>query len=537
MNSDIQKAQFSNGQYEQFNDDQIKHNIAFNAAEKNGTTVAHEFCAAGMYGELNNPVIWQNPYEDEVQEEKYSNVDIFQFAGKDPLSMYCKQLSDTIKFPINTCFLHGMGVVSSAMNMKFRFSYEGDIQPTNLYVVTAQPPSTGKSGINNALSKPVRAAYAEVSKKNKLYRAESEIKLGKLEKELAKAVQDMEIKSLVKEIEKEQEFFDSVPIYTYAVSDTTAEALESLAGRQGGLFNIVSAEADAINVLMGSVYGGAQSKANHGIFLSGWDGEHVSVARITRETKEIEVRGSIAVIAQDESIDSILEAGRSGRGVSERMLILREKSLLGTRKHELRKKLSPLEKENYAQLINNLVGEQEEIVLEFSEEALQEVCNYRNTLEPLMRQGEMYSNRLLVGVVGKADKQIYRIASVLHACKYWKGKNPKRNIIIGKDEVVTAILIYSLLVETFVDAADSKGFVGEKTELAAIGDWIQAYKEKQKTNKAITIRKLREGIKRKPEFAGVNDLTAKIRTEYLPELEKRGVLVFDSKFVFVNPKL
>jgi hypothetical protein len=522
---------------QQFNEDQIKHNIAFNAAEKNGTTVAHEFCAGGMYSELSNPMIWPQPFEDEAADEEYSNVDIFQHAEKDPLSDYCKQLSEVIKFPINTTFLHGLGVVSSAMNLKFRFNYEGDIQPTSLYVVTAQPPSTGKSGINGALSKPVRYAYAEVSKKNKIFKAESELKIAGLEKQLAQAKQDMEIRALLQEIEKEQEFLASVPVYTYAVSDTTAEALESMAGKQGGLFNIVSAEADAINVLMGGVYGGAQSKANHGIFLSGWDGEHVSVARVTRETSEIEVRGSIAVIAQDESINSILEAGRSGRGVSERMLILREKSLLGTRKHKLRESISPEKKDNYAQLVNNIVNEQEEILLEFTTEALQEVCNYRNVLEPQMLQGEAYSNNLLIGVVGKADKQIYRLASVLHACKYWKGKIPKRKKVIEIGEIRRAIMIYSQLVETFIDAADSKGFVGEKTELTAICDWIQARKEKTKGNKAITIRQLRDGIKRKPEFAGVTNLTSKIKTEYLPELERRGVVVFDSKFLFVNPKL
>lgn len=521
---------------EQFNQDQMQYHLVMNAAEKSGKTIAHEYCQAKIYGPLRDPQNWNAPYEEEAQDAEYSDVDLFKHSGKNPLASLCEVIAAAIQFPINTTFLHGIGVVSSAMNMNFRYNYHGSDKPANLYIVTAQPPSTGKSGIHDMLVEPVRKAYEVAAKTNRTYRAESEHKLSLLEKELAASGGGAEVKSLVEKIEEEQEFLASKPDWTYAVDDATPEALEALAGRQDGLFNVISDEADAISVLMGDVYS-KSGKTNHGIFLKGWDGGFVSSARITRDTAPSYVRGTIAVIAQDESIDSILEAGRSGRGVSERILMLREKSRLGTRVHGDRKPIPEKITEAYKIMIDNIVSEQETVVLSFTAEAMADIDAYRNILEPFMLEGQKYSNRMITGVVGKADKQILKLASVLHVCDNWKGKTPARKLVVDAATIARAIQIFDMLINTFVDAADSKGFVGEQTELSIITDWIVAFKEKQKTPKPIPIRKLRDGIKRKDVFIATPKLTAKLRDEYFPALERRGILVFDTKNIYINPKL
>lgn len=524
--------------YDQFSEEQITINLAFNAANINGTTVAKELLNIKRVDLLRNPDNWPAAFVDSAEDAKYSDVDLFQYAGKNALANYCKEISDNIQFPINTCFMHALGVVSSAMNMRFKYDYYSEEKPTNLYVVTAQPPSTGKSGINSKLTNPVREAYSRIMKNNKIFKAESDLKLAKLEKELASQTSELAMKALIKEIEKEQELAKTKPLYRYALDDVTPEALAALAASQNGLFNIISDEADAINILMGSAYGGEKAKTNHGIFLKGWDGDYLSSGRITRDGSEGFVYGSISVIAQDESIDSILEAGRAGRGVSERILMLREKSRLGERKHAKRKPTDQKKKDAYEQLINNIVSDDEKIILNFSEEAIDEVDNYRNTIEPKMRLGGEYANNMICGVVGKADKQIFKIASVLHVCDHWHKSSTKHELTISVDTVIRAILIFNSLINTFIDAADEKGFVGEKTELNAIYDYLTTQKEKSKNKKsAVTIRKLRDSIKNRKEFQGVRGLTDKIKNEYLPELEKRGVLVFNDKEIYISPKL
>ena len=520
----------------QFDQDQITENLARDTAKKNGTTIIKEFCNANLYHYLKNPNYWPVPYEDNAEDAKYSDVDLISFAGENPLSTYCKEISKQIQFPVNTALLHGLGIVSSAMNINFRYSYHGEEKPANLYVVTAQPPSTGKSGINSKLADPVREAYSRVAKTNRAYRAVSEKNIERMDKELASAKQEMAIKSLVIEIEKEQEFLNSKPNYVYSVDDVTPEALEALAGKQAGLFNVVSAEADAITVLLGENYGDGKGSANHNVFLKAWDYEHLSSARVSRDATSCQVYGSIVVIAQDTSIDSILNAGRSGRGIAERILMLREKSYLGERVHQRRKVVSDKAKNDYIRLIDNIVDEQEKIVLSVDDKGMDAIDEYRNNLEPMMKSGGEYSNNMIVGVVGKADKNTLKIAAVLHICDQWSGKIPKKSKLISHGTITQAIVIFNSLIETFVDAADSKGFTGQKTELTAIMDWFEKYQEKNR-GKSITVRKMRDAIKRKPEFGLISDLTKKIRDEYLPELEARGVIVYNKQDIFLNPRL
>ena len=66
------------------------------------------------------------------------------------------------------------------------------------------------------------------------------------------------------------------------------------------------------------------------------------------------VTGNICVIAQDESIRTILAAGESGRGISERFLMVRESTFLGKRTFGARKRVDPLLMAQYARMIQNI---------------------------------------------------------------------------------------------------------------------------------------------------------------------------------------
>ena len=87
------------------------------------------------------------------------------------------------------------------------------------------------------------------------------------------------------------EKLEETPIYRYSVSNTTPEALEQIAFNQTGLWNVVSDEAGAINVLLGNMYSEG-SLSNADIILQAWDGDWLSSSRITRKAGEGYVRGS-----------------------------------------------------------------------------------------------------------------------------------------------------------------------------------------------------------------------------------------------------
>jgi len=523
-----------------FDVDRIRYQIVAATATREGTSIAQVLCREGLFKELSNYDNWGEPYQEQAEEDEYSSLSIIENCGVNPLTDYCKEIAEIIQFPVNTTTLHGIGIVSSAMNLKFKYDYNGTPKPANLYIVTAQPPSTGKSGVNEKLTNPVRSAYAQISKTNRIYQAESNQKIKKLENELATQTSETAIQNTSELIEREKEFLASKPNYTYSVDDSTPEALEDLAGAQGGLFNVISAEADAINVLLGSVYNDTKrgGKANQNLFLKGWDFEHLSSARISRDATSTKVFGSIVVIAQDSSIDSILEAGKSGRGIAERILMLREKPKLGTRNHKQRKTISSKKKEAYIKLIDNIVEEQEEVLLTVAPAAMDAINVYRNEIEPHMKAGGKFSNNLIVGVAGKADKQILKLASVLHVCEQWSGKIPKRKTEIKLPTVERAINIFKMLIETFIEAADAKGFTGQQTELRVIAEYLEKRNNNAKhTKKSMTVKQLVDILKKKPEFKGANRLTMRFKEVYLPILIKRNILAWHENLIYYNPKL
>lgn len=481
-----------------------------------------------------NESLWPDPQDDadlDSDAEQYAEINICNPVKGNLLEDYAIEISNSIQFPVNTCFLHGLAVVASAMTRQFRYSYHGSESPVNLYVVTAQPPSTGKSGVNEKFSLPVRMAYEEVNAENKKKRTNLERRLEGLVSELKKAVNDKQSETLCNDIEKLEEEIAKYPHYIYATDDATPEALENIAFKQGGLFNIVSAEADAINVIMGNVY--SEKKANHGIFLKGWDGEWHSPLRITRETGSGPVFGSLAVIAQDESINAILAAGLSGRGISERILMIREKNVLGSRDHTRHHPINPVIASEYSKLINRLV-KSEKTTFTFTDDAIEFLMHTRARLEKDLGDGGKYSHNMLRGAMGKSDKQISKIASVLHAIEHFK-HGGDGSTIIQQDTVVTAWNIFDQLSKTYVAAASSQGYAGEAAENQRMKEIFEKRASKNKFQ--FSIRSLRDSIKGTLPFSQIPQLTKQLKDKILKSLSEDGFCVVHDDTVYLNPKL
>ncbi len=501
-------------------------------AKQNGTTPAFEALQADQKHMLTSALLWPEPQYIDQDDGRYSQPTMFNQAIDGPLTNFVKSLAKSIQFPVNTAYLHGLGVVSSAMNKAFKYNYYGQEKPTNLYVITAQPPSSGKSGINSALVEPVRKAYKEIADNNAVARAAIHRKIAGKNKALEKAGFDGEVEALTGEIHELQKELESIPEWVHAVDDATPEALENIASQQQGMFNVISDEADAINIILGKVYG--EGKSNYGIFLKGWDGDFHSPARITRATKPGHVYGSIAVIAQDESIDSILEAGMSGRGISERIIMLREKSMLGKRKHDKFHPVGQTTRENYHKLIENIVNQDEKVVLTFSKEAEEMICGYKTRSEIELGDDGIYSNNMLRGVIGKADKQIRKLASVLHVSDRWHSKSKQATEIDG-ETVMRAVMMFSNMVDTYIDAADSQGVLGASAELSTLINAITRHSEKKGLQ--MRIRALRDNVKKQNVFKNLPMLSDKLRTEYLPELERMGFILVDGQVIHINPQV
>ena len=73
----------------------------------------------------------------------------------DVVGKLSRSLARSVQFPESSAYMHFIGCVSAAMLGRFTVEYHGTDQPTALYVVTSQPPSTGKSAINSMAIAPM----------------------------------------------------------------------------------------------------------------------------------------------------------------------------------------------------------------------------------------------------------------------------------------------------------------------------------------------------------------------------------------------
>ena len=118
------------------------------------------------------------PIPSEIKEDKFSLCE--PLTGplmKDVLSQLAISISQVIQFPLNTTYLHGLGCICSAMTKGFFFDYRGGLKPVNIYIATGQPPSTGKSGVNDEFVNPIKKKYKEINEDTEAERMRLERKV------------------------------------------------------------------------------------------------------------------------------------------------------------------------------------------------------------------------------------------------------------------------------------------------------------------------------------------------------------------------
>lgn len=504
-------------------------------AEQNGCSLA-KAAAQKDSPLIKNANVWPKPESLDDYFELRKTPNLVGSKRKDLLTELARAIGKQYQFPASTAFLHGLGVTASALTRNFSFEYWGGESPVTLYCVTSQPPSTGKSGVNDFFMVPIVEAYKEVNKKNRIEQRIIQAKIEKKEKELSKMnPEEPCYRGTLTELDELEEELKNTPVWKPFSRNATPEALENRAAVQCGMVNIASAEAEAITVLLGDVYkdkGGG--KGNHGMILSMWDGEHVDSERVTRKGAEGEVRGSIAIIAQDEAIDSILNAGQLGRGIAERFLLLGEPELLGKRDHEEFNPVPQHLKDDYQAMIQNIVDQENKVVLKLSKESLKFVAVWRNSFEAKMARGQEFESNLIRGFMGKADKQIFKIACILHCMENWR-PGGKRSTTVDDDYVWWATSLFDELSKTYINAADALGYTGDSSEVTALADRFSLWAEKGRMR--TTVNKIVDNVKRSKPFNGIQGLTSKLKRNALPVLEEKGYCVVIDNDVFINPRL
>lgn len=482
-------------------------------------------------GYKNSMSFWGRPSSGEVEIEKYPVVTLGN--SKDIVGKYSANVADAVKFPRSTAYMHFLGCVASAMMGRFTVEYFDDQDQISLYIVTSQPPSTGKSAINKAAIGPIVYEVDAANEERKRERAKVRSKLDAIKDELKGDLAPQAKADLLEERAQLLDQDKKLANIIFPISDPTPEGLAKINNNQGN-FAVISDESTGVNTLLGMSYGDSSRKANNELVLKGWDYGHVAVARSNEENNlSFKALGCIAIIAQDESIDSILNAGSRGTGVSERFLIMRERNMLGDRDFSKRTRIDKGLKAEYFQLIHNIMTEQH-VDLEVTDEAFHYLSDCRQELEPHLKDGGKYGHTMLRGVMGKFDRQVTRIAAVLHTIREWEKGGAKRRKIT-KRTMEEAVLIYNELAKTYISSADAAGFAGDNSELSAVSEYITGRATMGKG--MVQYRALYQAMRKKPVFSGHSSMSVAIKDRVLPKLEAQNVICVDGETIYINPKL
>jgi len=458
---------------------------------------------------------------------------------KSLLAELCRQISKTVQFPLSTTYAHAIGCIAAAMNRSFYVNIEGSINPVNLYIVSAQPPSTGKSGVNGFLSDPIEKAYWQLNKNNAPKRAKLTKKIKNLSKEISDdeksgTQNEDEVIDKVTMLMELNEEIEKIPSFQPFFTNATPEALESHAFKQQGIFNIVSDEAGSILSTLGITYGVDGKPANADMVLQGWDKNRMATIRVSRDASNGRPRGVFSVLAQDETIEAILTQGDRGVGIAERFLLCREPSLLGARDHTKKNIIDDSLLARYAELVNRLVL-CDELTITASKEAAKFINEQRNLIEPEMGDYGKYSSVVLRGVLGKVDKQTYKIASILHASENWE--KGIVNKVISLKTMKKAFNIFMELTKVYISTSDEKGFGGVESQVDAMVCYLQ--KQASKGKMRIKTRTLLDNTKKTSAWKGQPKQTSHFRATIMPILTKRNICKYHDEVsdILINPKI
>lgn len=483
-----------------------------------------------LTGEINERPVWPDYSLDDLKDDDYDKVSLTDDSHNDIVSQMAREMATAVQFPLQTTFMHGLGILACAMTKGFRYKFMGS-GPVTMYVITAQPPSTGKSGIHDSFFSPVRRAFLDYNEKQKTKQGQEKIKIKRIKDELKKCTNDNEEDALIHDLAEAESRLSRIPTYKPSITDGTPEGIAKKSMTLGGTFNIASDEANAINVVLGLMYGGT-GKTNSEAILKAWDGEYVSITRAGADDIEGYLSGNVVVLAQDGAIQSVLEKAANGDGVPERFFLMEEKNLLGSR--DLDNYTPPTDETlgKYARLVSKLVHTND-VTFTLSKRGFKMIMDRKREIEPLLADGQRYSVALMRGVAGKFDKRCVKLACVLHVSQNWDEKGGSD--IIDDKCVERAIHICNEMLSTFEKSAKSEGHIGHVAECIKIAEVMQSIAKTGKLK--VTCSTLANSVKKTNMFNGRKRLAKHILDNIAPRLESMGYCCSIGKDLHINPKL
>lgn len=465
---------------------------------------------------------WRKPELAFGIDHQYSTSKILDmdFADGNPsiIARIARQAAHSIQIPENTAYLHGLGVFSSACVVNFAVEYYSKTIPVGLYTICAQPSGSGKSGVNGIFVEPINKALVKRNIELAMLHKNIDAELESLDKKGEAAKSDP---GLLREYARATHDLmtqkNRRPMVFEAKKDATPEGAEVAAAKQGGVFNIVADEEEGLSTYLGLAYSDGKRPPNFGMVNAVFGGDMMATARVGRVGANCHVRGALAVISQYSSVDLMIKAGATGRGVSERCLILKEPSLMGWRQHS--RERQGVDKDlmaEYSALCDNVLGGSYPIELTLSEQCKDMIVDLKNINEEKIRPGNEYGDSQVKGFVSKIEQHVLKMAAVIHVSDQWNPLYVSRPATeIQEGTLVKAMKICMDLTESYKTLIESATATGASKLVLEVLAIMKRYAMNSK--KSFTVDKLRMAVKKEAWFLGIEGN----KLDYLVNLMRR----------------
>lgn len=314
-----------------------------------------------------------------------------------------------------------LGALSAIAGGRVRIRVGGTYdEPTNLYLVVALPPGSGKSPVfRMMLEKPLGSFERALDEGGRSDRELAGLLRRSKEKALDKAISsgsEEEIKTAKTELDAYAE--PVVP--KLFVDDVTVEKLVEILGEQGGRLALVSAEGGLFDQMTGRY--SDSGKANLDPYLQGWAGDTIRVDRVGRgEVRVHDPALTVALTVQPTVVERLAEKpDLRGRGLTARFMFSYPLDRVGKRDMMRETSYDPAIAAVYetelVKLAQALRGQAETIVLGLDDESYRLFRERKADHETRMRLGgDLYGMREWVT---KAQSSTIRLAALLHIADF-----------------------------------------------------------------------------------------------------------------------
>jgi len=209
-----------------------------------------------------------------------------------------EQLAAVYQTPICMPAMAALAIVSAAVgkSVVVKGGYKDKQTRLNLYVIAAAERGSGKGNIGETLAKPLHGRGAALAEKHRDHIASLRGEVGLLKSEIAKLERDSSKAKSTPRAEVEESLTtkhhrleeidrESKRDVTLMISDSSSEALaRCLADNHETLFSCSTEAGSALKIALGKYTDG---KGDFDVLLSGYSGDFVASARITRGKVEL----------------------------------------------------------------------------------------------------------------------------------------------------------------------------------------------------------------------------------------------------------